>query len=184
MKSIKFLQTAILIMLVAAAASCSTNRQFPSERYPQHDRNIVIITNRNPQNLPPGQAKKIYGGQSAKPYAYGQQKKHHGYDYRYRRIPLIIIRTPDIIIGRNHDGRYYHRNADGFIYWQGYDSRFYIDETYLNRISYDNNEYNDWRYKGKNRNENKNRDRGHNDDDDDEHYEKHDKNGKHGRGHH
>jgi hypothetical protein len=27
-------------------------------------------------NLPPGQAKKVYGTQSAKPFAPGQQKKH------------------------------------------------------------------------------------------------------------
>jgi hypothetical protein len=32
---------------------------------------------RNGKRLPPGQAKKIYGG-SAKDYAPGQQKKHHG----------------------------------------------------------------------------------------------------------
>ncbi|ASZ10605.1 quinol oxidase subunit 4 [Chitinophaga pendula] len=29
----------------------------------------------NPHRLPPGQAKKIYGTQSAKPFAPGQQKK-------------------------------------------------------------------------------------------------------------
>ncbi|WP_295121162.1 quinol oxidase subunit 4 [uncultured Chitinophaga sp.] len=27
--------------------------------------------------LPPGQAKKVFGGKSAKPYAPGQQKKKH-----------------------------------------------------------------------------------------------------------
>lgn len=27
--------------------------------------------------IPPGQAKKIYGTKSAKPFAPGQQKKHH-----------------------------------------------------------------------------------------------------------
>lgn len=30
------------------------------------------------RNLPPGQAKKVYGGKSAKKYAPGQQKKRHG----------------------------------------------------------------------------------------------------------
>lgn len=32
-------------------------------------------TGGNPHGLPPGQAKKIYGTQSAKPFAPGQQKK-------------------------------------------------------------------------------------------------------------
>ena len=35
-----------------------------------------IFTTRKRKNLPPGQAKKIYGG-SAKDYAPGQLKKHH-----------------------------------------------------------------------------------------------------------
>ena len=35
-------------------------------------------TSRHPHgHLPPGQAKKIYGGKSAKRYAPGQQKKRH-----------------------------------------------------------------------------------------------------------
>ncbi|WP_143308198.1 hypothetical protein [Chitinophaga vietnamensis] len=33
----------------------------------------------NPHGLPPGQAKKIYGTQSAKPFAPGQQKKQYNY---------------------------------------------------------------------------------------------------------
>jgi hypothetical protein len=31
----------------------------------------------NGNRIPPGQAKKIYGTKSAKPFAPGQQKKHH-----------------------------------------------------------------------------------------------------------
>ncbi|HVI44555.1 MAG TPA: hypothetical protein VM802_06785 [Chitinophaga sp.] len=31
----------------------------------------------NPHGLPPGQAKKIYGTKSAKPFAPGQQKKYN-----------------------------------------------------------------------------------------------------------
>ncbi|WP_160714537.1 quinol oxidase subunit 4 [Chitinophaga solisilvae] len=33
----------------------------------------------NPHGMPPGQQKKIYGTQSAKPFAPGQQKKRGGY---------------------------------------------------------------------------------------------------------
>jgi hypothetical protein len=34
-----------------------------------------VIVNKNVKPLPPGQAKKLTGSQSAKPYAPGQQKK-------------------------------------------------------------------------------------------------------------
>jgi len=36
---------------------------------------VVVVKNTPPNNLPPGQAKKVTGSQSAKPYAPGQQKK-------------------------------------------------------------------------------------------------------------
>lgn len=50
-----------------------------SRRYPNDDRRNGVRKNRrnNGQWLPPGQAKKIYGG-SAKDYAPGQQKKWKG----------------------------------------------------------------------------------------------------------
>ncbi|WP_326461136.1 hypothetical protein [Chitinophaga sp.] len=35
------------------------------------------VTTRDPNRLPPGQAKKIYGTKSAKPFAPGQQKKRY-----------------------------------------------------------------------------------------------------------
>lgn len=166
MKTSTILQTAILLTIIAFAASCSTSRRSPypedrrypypedtrrypypeERRYPGDDRRVVITNDPNPNNLPPGQAKKIYGGKSARPYAPGQRKKQ--YD-NYRRYPLIIRRTPDIIIGRNNDGRYYHRNNDGWMYWQGYDDRFYLDQQYLGRVQYDDNEYKDWYNKGK-----------------------------------
>lgn len=41
----------------------------------QYDQN-----NRYRRNLPPGQAKKLYGAKSAREYAPGQQKKYRGYD--------------------------------------------------------------------------------------------------------
>jgi hypothetical protein len=78
-------------------------------------------------------------------YAPGQRKK-----YAYRRYPLIIRRTPDIVIGRYNDGRYYYKNPDGFMYWKGYDGRFYLDEKYLKDMNYDQGEYDDWKYRGKN----------------------------------
>ena len=164
MKSNTFLQAAILITIIALAASCRTSRsdyptsrRYPSpeeRRYPYPDDRRVVITNDpNPQNLPPGQAKKVYGGRSARPYAPGQRKKQYEYS---RRVPLIIVRTPDIVIGRNNDGRYYHRNSDGYTYWQGYDNRYYLDDQYLGRVRYDDNEYKDWYSKGKGKAQNSN----------------------------
>ena len=157
MKANKFLQAAILLAILALAVSCRTSRTDRPNRpdptttrrypYPEENRRVVVTSDPNPGNLPPGQAKKIYGGKSARPYAPGQRKKMN--TYTYRRVPLIITRTPDIIITRNSDGRYYHRNTDGFLYWQGHDNRFYIDKAYLNKIKYDETEYKEWSGKGK-----------------------------------
>ena len=58
----KYLAYELTIMLLAGS-SCN--------------RRVVIV--KNPpatHRLPPGQAKKITGSQSARPYAPGQQKKH------------------------------------------------------------------------------------------------------------
>jgi hypothetical protein len=52
--------------LQAATSSCSRSRK------------VVIIKHPTKvKTLPPGQAKKITGSQSAKPYAPGQQKKKY-----------------------------------------------------------------------------------------------------------
>ena len=121
----------------------------PADQYMKDDIHLIILFMHDPYiqpSLPPGQAKKVYGSRSARPYAPGQRKKYGV----YRRYPLIIIRTPDIIIGRYNDGRYYYRNPEGYMYWKGYDNRFYLDEKYLNDMRYDENEYNDWKYKGRN----------------------------------
>jgi hypothetical protein len=50
---------------------------------------------------------------------------------------LIIIRTPEIIIVKHADGRYYYKNADNFIYWKGNDDRYYLDEQYIDQVEYD-----------------------------------------------
>jgi len=152
MKMIRILQAVSLFAILIIAVSCRSSRpsgrtyprSYPSERYPNYP---VYRGDPNPGNLPPGQAKKVYGGRSAKVYAPGQRKK-----YGYHRYPLIVIRTPDIIIGRYNDGRSYYKNRDGLMYWQGYDDRFYLDEKYLRDMDYDQGEYNDWKYRGKNNN--------------------------------
>jgi len=147
---IKILQTASLFSILIFAVSCRSSRpvyegRYPPREYPSYPPPSPPVYYPSPQNLPPGQAKKVYGSRSARPYAPGQRK-------RYSHYPLIIIRSPDIIIGRYNDGRYYYRNPEGYMYWKGYDDRFYLDEKYLNDNRYDENEYNDWKYKGRNDN--------------------------------
>lgn len=164
MKMIKILQAVSLLAILVFAVSCKTSRptgrtyprgyptdpypdyprrDYPSE-YPRRDEPVYRGSDPNPRNLPPGQAKKIYGGKSAKVYAPGQRKK-----YGYRRYPLIIRRTPGIITRRTNDGRYFYRNEEGITYWNGYDDRLYLDEKYLKGMDYDQNEYDDWKDKGR-----------------------------------
>jgi hypothetical protein len=140
MKTNVFTPAVLLVVVMLALTACRSSRntggKYPDgntsgRSYPDYDP--------NPNNLPPGQAKKIYGDKSAKKYAPGQRKK--------QRYPLIIMRTPDIVIGRA-DGRNFYRNPDGFYYWEGGDGRFYLDEKHLGNISYDKNEYNSWKARG------------------------------------
>ena len=158
MKMIKILQTVSLFSILIIAVSCRSSRPVYERQYPPYPPpppppNYPVYE--GPHGLPPGQAKKVYGSRSARPYAPGQRKKYG----TYRRYPLIIIRTPDIIISRYNDGRYYYRNPAGYLYWKGYDDRFYLDEKYLNDNGYDNDEYNDWKRKGRNSHNNKSRGR-------------------------
>lgn len=65
---------------------------------------------------------------------------------RYRStFSLIIAPTPGFTMNRYPDGRYYHRSAQGYMYWQGHDNRFYLDKKYISRVRYDQREYNDWK---------------------------------------
>ncbi len=59
----------------------------PDVFFPNRKRTSPVVhkrtypVHRNQQHLPPGQAKKIYGGKSAKPYAPGQRKKVYNSSY-------------------------------------------------------------------------------------------------------
>lgn len=63
MKTSKYTKFAVIIMVVLfvvlSVISCTTH-----------------VHSSGPKKLPPGQAKKMSGSQSAKNYAPGQQKKH------------------------------------------------------------------------------------------------------------
>ncbi len=63
----------------------------------------------------------------------------------YSSFSLIISPTPGFMMQRYPDGRYYHRNQAGMLYWRGYDNRFYLDRSYIHRVRYSQWEYNQWR---------------------------------------
>ena len=133
----KIFTSAVTIMFCAFLfASCSSSKS-STKKYPAEKPSTA-----NAGKLPPGQAKKIYGTKSAKVFAPGQQKKQGKY------YPLIIVRTPGIIILRHTNGRYYYKNEDNYIYWQGSDDRFYLDDQYLDKVEYDKNELDSWKSKG------------------------------------
>ena len=144
MKTTKVLKAISLLLILIIAISCrssrySTGGQYPRNPSPQTETptNTYSVQS-NSGNLPPGQAKKIYGGQSAKAYAPGQRKKY----------PLVIVYTHGIVINRYSDGRYYYRNAAGYTYWKGDDGRYYLDERHLKDVEYEESEYDDWKFKG------------------------------------
>ena len=149
MKTTKFIQVAILPLILIIAISCRSGRTYTGKQYPSNPlpstktstTNTYIVQNNN-GNLPPGQVKKIYGDQSAKAYAPGQRKKY----------PLVIVHTNDIVINRYSDGRYYCRNTAGYTYWKGDDGRYYIDEKYLKDVEYEDSEYDEWKFKGQKNN--------------------------------
>ena len=72
-------------------------------------------------------------------------------DYRSRPYPsadvgfsLIISPAPGLMV-RVSNGRYYYRDPRGYIYWRGYDNRYYLDRRYIGRSYYHHRQYNDWK---------------------------------------
>jgi len=74
------------------------------------------------------------------------------YPYGGPSTSLVITSGPGFYATRYPDGRYYYRNPQGYVYWRGYDSRYYLDRSYLGNVRYNKGEYNEWRrYNGHNR---------------------------------
>lgn len=68
------------------------------------------------------------------------------YPPRQTNFSLIIRSSPGMVVNRYHDGRYYYRNANGYMYWKGNDNRYYLDRSYMNRGRYDRGQYNAWKH--------------------------------------
>src|SRR4030095_3805859 len=133
MKTTKVLKAISLLLILVIAVSCRSSRSTSGRQYPRNaptetpTKTTTVYVDGG--NLPPGQAKKVYGSKSAKAYAPGQRKKYAN------RYPLVIVYTPGIVIKKHSDGRYYYRNTAGYTYWKGYDGRYYLDEKHLDRKS-------------------------------------------------
>ena len=63
----------------------------------------------------------------------------------YVSAALVISPTPGFFMNRYSDGRYYHRSPNGFLYWKGFDNRFFLDRSYLDRVRYSEREYEQWK---------------------------------------
>ena len=172
----------IAVVAVLTLSNSVTNAQilptglpFPTEKNERkRDRDDRIKRDRdgrvinNETNLPPGQAKKKYGGKSAKVYAPGQRKKEG--NGSYSNLPPQRISIDDRYAQRASNGRYYYTDANGYIYWKGNDGFFYLDRKYVDRVR-----GNDEKYDHKN-------DNGDGDDDDDDDRYKKDKKDKYNKG--
>lgn len=115
--------------------ACRTTQSTPE----RSEETSKVIIQPVPQHLPPGQAKKIYGSKSAKPFAPGQRKKMNTAQY-----PIIIIRTPDIILQKSTDGLLYYTNNDGITYFTGTDNRLYISDSFIHSAIYTSEELARW----------------------------------------
>jgi hypothetical protein len=60
--TMKYLMRLLIVVSIVALTGCSSE---------------VFVVHQHRGHLPPGQAKKITGSKSAKPYAYGQRKKQN-----------------------------------------------------------------------------------------------------------
>ena len=77
----------------------------------------------------------------------GSSREYYSQSYprSHASFSLIISPSSGFVMSRYHDGRYYYRSPQGYMYWRGYDNRFYLDRSYLNRVHYNQREYSEWK---------------------------------------
>ncbi len=116
MKRTPLLLTVSIILVAAAITSCKPSRVWATKE--KEDRTV-----RNTPAPPP---------RYHNPVAMGS-------------VSLIISPRPGFTMNKYPDGRYFHRSPQGFLYWKGNDNRFFLDKSYLNRVSFSQWEYNEWK---------------------------------------
>jgi hypothetical protein len=106
--------------------------------YPQEGQRDGVVTiirtgSNNPEGLPPGQAKKKYGGKSAKVYAPGQQKKNGGAGI------ATVISVPDQYASRATSGQlfYVYRNNT---YWKQNDGYYHLATNSKEKVKGDDDD--------------------------------------------
>ncbi|MDP4264857.1 MAG: hypothetical protein Q8941_20180 [Bacteroidota bacterium] len=78
----------------------------------------------------------------------GPAREYHSGYYGPRpqaNFSLIISSSPGLVVLRDPGGRYYYRDPRGYIYWRGYDNRYYLDRRYISREYHHHEQYNEWR---------------------------------------
>ena len=66
------------------------------------------------------------------------------YHYGGTSASLIVTSGPSVYATRYPDGRYYYRSPQGYMYWRGYDNRYYLDRSYFGKVHYNRSQYNEW----------------------------------------
>lgn len=119
MKRMQLLFAVLIITITATVTSCKPSRVWATKEKEKKDRTV--------RNIPEQSSSRYYN-----PIAIGS-------------VSLIISPTPGFVMNRYADGRYYHRSQQGLLYWKGYDNRFFLDKSYLKRVSYSQWEYDQWK---------------------------------------
>lgn len=118
MKRMQLLSVVLIIMVAATVTSCKPSRVWATNEKKEKKENQSRAEDRYSPPPPPSRS--------------------------YVSASLVISPTPGFVMNRYSDGRYYHRSPNGFLYWKGYDNRFFLDRSYLNRVRYSEREYEQW----------------------------------------
>lgn len=114
------------LLAVGFLASCSRSNYPERSPYPPDE----VVYYPDGRNMPPGHAKKVYGYQSARPFAPGQIKKRAPYGYR----PPTVIIIADNLAYTDRYGKRYYDNDYGYRYWRNGDGKYYLDNQYAKDV--------------------------------------------------
>lgn len=124
MNASSFTQAVFVTALGLLGASGTVNAQYDDDYYEPRRPTVTVDA-------------RVHIGSGARPPRYERV-----------RVPLVIVWSPTIVINRYHDGRYYYRNPSGYYYWRGRDNRYYLDESCIQRVRYDDRSYREWKHRG------------------------------------
>jgi hypothetical protein len=135
MQQVKLHKWLVALFVISIFASCAKKNYPERNPYPREERRSGDVHYPGTEDMPPGQAKKVYGQQSAKVFAPGQRKKMR-HDEHYRPPAVIII--SDNLARTNRNGEMYYDNEYGYRYWRFCDGKYYLDSKYEMEDDHDN----------------------------------------------